>query len=104
MKKGIFIDRKDLIGAIMKTPVCYLEKSKETKLVLRNCEVLEEYLTYGFRNLDLDKVMSFGEIDRRLDRNNILCKWNECGYIEVDDEIISKVLYGDDVILEWLLS
>ena len=102
MKKRIFIDRKDLIGAIIgRNPYGELT---EPKLVLRNYEVLEEYLTYGFRNLDFDKEMSFGEIDRRLDSNNMLCKWNECGYIEVDDEIISKVLYGDDVILERLLS
>ena len=102
MKKGIFIDRKDLIGAIIgKNPYGELT---EPKLVLRNCEVLEEYLTYGFRNLDLDKVMSFGEIDRRLDRNNMLCKWNECGYVEVVDEIIEKVIYDDRAILEWLLS
>lgn len=102
MKKRIFIDRKDLIGAIIgKDPYGELT---EPKLVLRNFEVLEEYLTYGFRNLDFDNEMSFGEIDRRLDCNNMLCKWNECGCIEVDDEIISKVLYGDDVILECLLS
>lgn len=102
MKKRIFIDRKDLIGAIIGRS--YNGEPTEPKLVLRNFEVLEEYLTYGFRNLDLNNEMSFGEIDRRLDCNNMLCKWHECGYIEVDDDIISKVLYGDDVILECLLS
>lgn len=102
MKKGIFIDRKDLIGAIIgKDP--YGEPT-EPKLVLRNCEVLEQHLTYGFRNLDLNNTMSFGEIERRLYHNNILCKWNECGYVEVIDEIIEKVIYGDRAILEQLLS
>jgi hypothetical protein len=48
--------------------------------------------------------MSFGEIERRLYHNNILCKWNECGYVEVVDEVIEKVIYGDRAILEWLLS
>lgn len=102
MKKRIFIDRKNLIGAIIgKDP--YGEPT-EPKLVLKNCEVLEQYLTYGFRNLDLNNTMSFGEIERRLYRNNMLCKWNECGYVEVVDEIIEKVIYGDRAILEWLLS
>ena len=102
MKKRIFIDRKNLIGAIIgKDP--YGEPT-EPKLVLKNCEVLEQYLTYGFRNLDLNNTMSFGEIERRLYHNNMLCKWNECGYVEVVDEVIEKVIYGDRAILEWLLS
>lgn len=112
MISGVIINRKNIIGGLLqiisKDGIVSVRKDKPIKLLLSNMEVLDNYLTFEYRNLDFsDNLISFMPDVWVLD-NNMLCKWNQCGYIILEKQdglhIINNIIYNDKDILEELLK
>lgn len=112
MISGVIINRKNIVGGLLQTiskdGIVSVRKDKPIKLLLSNMEVLDNYLTLEYRNLDFsDNLISFIPNEWVLD-NNMLCKWNQCGYIVLEKQddlhVINNIIYNDKDILEELLK
>lgn len=101
MVKGIIIDRKNIsFVSYPKTP----KQGVSPKLVLKNGEVLDKYLTLQFRNFDFSgQMFSFYGLDA--DSN---FPTNQCAFIEISKlndnaDVIEDMILTDNEIIEELL-
>lgn len=105
MIKGIIIERNNIAG--ISYPMDPNKEGAHPRVVLRNGEVLDLYLTLEFRNFDFSgRMFSFYDIGN----NEIFNPSKQCVFLELEKikesvtHIIENIIITDKGILEKLLS
>ena len=104
MINGIVVERNNIAGISYPTNA---NKIGRPRIVLRNGEIIDLYLTLEFRNFDFSgNMFSFYDTDN----NTQFAATNQCVFIELENisggttHIILDIIVTDKGILERLLS
>lgn len=102
MPRGIIIDRKNIsFVSYPKTP----KEGSHPRLVLRNGEILDKYLTLQFRNFDFNgNMFSFYGLENNSPIENDQCAFIELTKLYDGGDIIEDMILTDDEIIERLLK